>query len=133
MYGISSYLTSQETKAEGHVNIIGYRIIPDENINPGKYGFKLLPESGVPHLFSSHDKMAIRGWITALLKLKIDYCAEGAYLLVTGSYIMALYARTQSPQRPQLIFLLSPWRLPRLWIRRHALHHQLLSGRHCEP
>jgi hypothetical protein len=88
VYGIRPYFTSQETKVEGHVNTIDYRIVPDENINPGKYGFRMLHESGAVHLFSTTDRTAIRGWITALLKLKVEYSEQSAYLLLTPSYIL---------------------------------------------
>ena len=40
------------------------------------------------HLFSSHDKTVIRGWITALLKLKIDYSFESEYLLSSRNLIL---------------------------------------------
>jgi hypothetical protein len=86
--GIRSCLISQETKVEGHVNTIDYRIVPDENINPGKYGFRMVHESGAIHLFSTNDRTVIRGWIRALLKLKIENREQSAYLLSTPSYIM---------------------------------------------
>ena len=83
MYCFSSSLTLQETKVEGHINTIDYHIIPDENINPGRYGFKLEHDSNPTHFLSSDSKPAIRGWITALLKLKIDHDRASTYHLVT--------------------------------------------------
>ena len=63
---------SQETKIKGYVNIVGYRIVADENIDPGRYGFKLLHESDRDYYFSSDEQMAIREWMKALMKATID-------------------------------------------------------------
>ena len=65
-------LTSQETKVKGYINIVGYRMLADENIDPGKYGFKLLHESDRSHFFSSDEQMVIREWMRALMKATID-------------------------------------------------------------
>lgn len=65
-------LTSQETKVKGYINIVGYRMFADENIDPGKYGFKLLHESDRSHFFSSDEQMVIREWMRALMKATID-------------------------------------------------------------
>ncbi|KAH9983046.1 hypothetical protein BJV74DRAFT_989158 [Russula compacta] len=61
-----------ETKIKGYVNIVGYRIVADENIDPGRYGFKLLHESDRDYYFSSDEQMAIREWMKALMKATID-------------------------------------------------------------
>jgi hypothetical protein len=68
----STYLTSQETKIKGYINIVGYRMVADENIDPGRYGFKLLHDSDRPHFFSSDEQMVIREWMRALMKATID-------------------------------------------------------------
>ena len=68
----STCLTSQETKVKGYINIVGYRMFADENIDPGKYGFKLLHESDRSHFFSSDEQMVIREWMRALMKATID-------------------------------------------------------------
>lgn len=62
---------SQQAKVEGDINIISYRIVPDENIDPGSYGFKLERGSDYAHYFSSNDRMVVRDWMKALLKPSI--------------------------------------------------------------
>ena len=94
MYWIPSYLASQETKVEGYVNATGYRILPDENINPGRYGFKLEHDLKPAHFFSSKDRTAIRGWITVLMKIQIGYDCASMYRLNTLSYTTILRTRT---------------------------------------
>jgi hypothetical protein len=63
---------ASETKIKGYINIMGYRMAADENIDPGKYGFKLLHESDRSHFFSSDEQMVIREWMRALMKATID-------------------------------------------------------------
>ncbi|KAJ1026941.1 hypothetical protein NDA16_002234 [Ustilago loliicola] len=48
-------------KIKGYVNMKGYKVIADENTNPGKYGFKILHETEKPHYFSSEDPILFEG------------------------------------------------------------------------
>jgi hypothetical protein len=47
-------------------------MIADENVDPGKYGFRLLHDSDRSHFFSSDEQMVVRGWMRALMKATID-------------------------------------------------------------
>ena len=47
-------------------------MVADENIDPGKYGFKLLHDSDRSHFFSSDEQLIVRGWMRALMKATID-------------------------------------------------------------
>lgn len=58
-------------KIKGYVNMKGYKVIADENTNPGKYGFKILHETEKPHYFSSEDPILVREWMKALMKSTI--------------------------------------------------------------
>lgn len=60
------------SKIKGYVSMKGYKVIADENTNPGKYGFKILHESEKPHYFSSDDGLLVRDWMKALMKATID-------------------------------------------------------------
>ncbi|KAK0230188.1 hypothetical protein IW262DRAFT_1336895 [Armillaria fumosa] len=64
-----------ETKIKGYINIIGYRVTVDENVNPGKYGFRIEHEHDKMHFFSSDEKVIIRDWMKAIMKATIarDY------------------------------------------------------------
>ncbi|KAJ3862371.1 hypothetical protein EV359DRAFT_45309 [Lentinula novae-zelandiae] len=64
-----------ETKIKGYINIIGYKVTVDENVNPGKYGFRIEHENDKTHFFSSEEKVVIREWMKAIMKATIgrDY------------------------------------------------------------
>jgi PH domain len=74
-------LALQETKLKGYVHIVGYRIVADENVDPGRYGFKLTHESDRAHFFSSDDHTVIREWMKALMKATIDRDYSSAFHL----------------------------------------------------
>lgn len=61
----------EATKIKGYIAMKGYKVIADENTNPGKYGFKLLHETEKPHYFSSENPLLIREWMKALIKSTI--------------------------------------------------------------
>lgn len=61
-----------ETRIKGYVNVVGYKIIPDENIRPGSYGFKMMHDNDKTHYFSSDSQLIIREWMKALMKTSID-------------------------------------------------------------
>ncbi|KAH8118838.1 hypothetical protein DFH11DRAFT_1569588 [Phellopilus nigrolimitatus] len=67
--------SKSETKIKGYINIVGYKVIVDENINPGKYGFRLIHEQERTHYFSSDTSITVRDWMKALMKATIgrDY------------------------------------------------------------
>lgn len=72
----------QETKLKGYVNIKGYRVIADKDINPGKFGFGIHHASEKSYFFSSENQIVIREWMKALKKATIsrDYrstCLHG--------------------------------------------------------
>jgi len=64
-----------ETKIKGYVNIIGYKVTVDENVNPGKYGFRIDHDHFKTHYFSSDEKTIVRDWMKAIMKATIgrDY------------------------------------------------------------
>ncbi|KAG6868912.1 hypothetical protein C0993_007686 [Termitomyces sp. T159_Od127] len=68
-------LSSVETKIKGYVNILGYKVTVDENVNPGRYGFRIDHEHDKTHYFSSDEKSTIRDWMKAIMKATIgrDY------------------------------------------------------------
>ncbi|KAG6810375.1 hypothetical protein H0H92_012109 [Tricholoma furcatifolium] len=65
----------QETKIKGYINIMGYKVTVDENVNPGRYGFRIDHDSDKTHYFSSDEKGVIRDWMKAIMKATIgrDY------------------------------------------------------------
>jgi hypothetical protein len=66
--------TEHEDRVKGNIDLRGYRVIVDENTNPGSYGFRL-SGGDKPHAFSSSEQTVIREWMKALMKATIarDY------------------------------------------------------------
>ncbi|KAK0524738.1 hypothetical protein OC842_005738 [Tilletia horrida] len=58
-------------KIKGYVSMKGYKVIADENVNPGRYGFRLIADAEKPHYFSSDDPILVREWMKALMKSTI--------------------------------------------------------------
>ena len=75
--GVVNVLTTpvQETKIKGYVNIVGYKVVADENIDPGRYGFRIVHETDKTHFFSYDEQAAVREWMKAIMKATIgrDY------------------------------------------------------------
>lgn len=65
----------QETKIKGYVNIVGYKVVADENVDPGRYGFRIVHETDKTHFFSSDEQAVVREWMKAIMKATIgrDY------------------------------------------------------------
>lgn len=59
--------------------MIGYKVMADGNANPGEYGFKIVHDNEPSHFFSSEDKMAVREWMKALLKVAISRDISSAF------------------------------------------------------
>ncbi|PCH40745.1 hypothetical protein WOLCODRAFT_136965 [Wolfiporia cocos MD-104 SS10] len=67
--------SKSESKIKGYINIVGYKVIADENVDPGRYGFRIVHDSDKTHYFSSDEQLVIREWMKALMKATItrDY------------------------------------------------------------
>ena len=74
--------TSQETKIKGYINIVGYKVVVDENIDPGRYGFKIIHDSDKTHFFSHDEQMVIREWMKALMKATISRDFSSQFFLL---------------------------------------------------
>ncbi|CAG8450047.1 14009_t:CDS:2 [Funneliformis caledonium] len=67
------YLQDDKTmKTKGHINLTGYRVIPDENIYQGKYGFKLVHDTERPHFFAHENLATTKAWMKAIIKSTIE-------------------------------------------------------------
>ena len=54
------------------INIYGYKVVADDTINPGRYGFRIIHEVNKPHAFASDEHAVVRDWMKALMKATID-------------------------------------------------------------
>ncbi|KAG1473141.1 hypothetical protein G6F56_001120 [Rhizopus delemar] len=57
---------------KGVINLRGYRIIPDETIQPGKYSFKAQHEQERTFYFYTDEASDIKKWMTSLMKSTIS-------------------------------------------------------------
>jgi len=64
-----------ETRIKGYIHIIGYKVTVDENVDPGRYGFRIDHDADKTHFFSSEEKSVVRDWMKAIMKATIgrDY------------------------------------------------------------
>lgn len=68
----------QEVKIKGYINIVGYKVIADENVDPGRYGFRIVHDTDKTHFFSSDEQIVVREWMKAIMKATIgrDYSSK---------------------------------------------------------
>lgn len=52
----------------------------DENVNPGRYGFRIEHDNDKTHYFSSDEKMVIRDWMKAIMKATIGRDYTSAFI-----------------------------------------------------
>ncbi|GAA6039658.1 hypothetical protein JCM8097_002239 [Rhodosporidiobolus ruineniae] len=72
------YLKSeQEQKAKGVIDLTGYRVLSDESIKPGEFGFKIVHDRERPHYFAAAEQITVRTWMKEIMKATIlrDYSA----------------------------------------------------------
>lgn len=69
----------QETKIKGYINIIGYKVVADEKVDPGRYGFKMVHDSDKTHFFSHDEQLVVREWMKALIKSTISRDFNSVY------------------------------------------------------
>ncbi|CAG8783351.1 35416_t:CDS:2, partial [Racocetra persica] len=72
LFYFQSDKTAQTSRLKGTINIMGYRVIPDENILQGKYGFKLVHDTERAHYFAHENLGKIREWMKAIMKATIS-------------------------------------------------------------
>ncbi|GAA5871266.1 hypothetical protein JCM8547_007237 [Rhodosporidiobolus lusitaniae] len=102
------YLKSeQEQKAKGVIDLTGYRVLSDENIRPGEFGFKIVHDRGRPHYFAAAEQITVRDWMKEIMKATIlrDYSApvvsscDIEVLPLEVAQTMTPYPRPPTPTR----------------------------------
>jgi hypothetical protein len=71
----------QDAKFKGYINLTGYKIIADENANPGSYGFRIIHDKEPTHFFSMQDQYQVREWMSCnspgrIVRRCADHVAE---------------------------------------------------------
>ncbi|RIA79537.1 hypothetical protein C1645_794147 [Glomus cerebriforme] len=72
LYYLKSDKSLQKSRIKGQIDLNGYKIISDENVYQGKYGFKLVHDTERPYFFVHEDLETMRGWIKAIMKSTIE-------------------------------------------------------------
>ena len=57
---------------KGYINIRGYKVVADDTINPGRYGFRIVHDVSKPHAFASDEHAVAREWMKALMNATIE-------------------------------------------------------------
>lgn len=89
---------------KGIINLRGYRIIPDETIQPGKYSFKAQHEEERTFYFYTDVDISMKAWISSLMKATIsrDFTAP----VLSSSMIPTVsldIARRMRPRPPSVL------------------------------
>lgn len=89
---------------KGIINLRGYRIVPDETIQPGQYSFKAQHEEERTFYFYTELDTSMKAWISSLMKSTIsrDFTAP----VLSSSMIPTVtldVARRMRPRPPSVL------------------------------
>lgn len=89
---------------KGIINLRGYRIVPDETIQPGQYSFKAQHEEERTFYFYTEVDTSMKAWISSLMKSTIsrDFTAP----VLSSSMISTVsldVARRMRPRPPSVL------------------------------
>jgi hypothetical protein len=76
----------QESKPDAYINIIGYKVVADENVDPGRYDFYITHDTLQSYYFSSDEQVIVRGWMKALIKANITRNENGKCVCSNSEY-----------------------------------------------
>ncbi|OBZ88420.1 Protein BOI2 [Choanephora cucurbitarum] len=98
------FKSPKDLRMKGIINLRGYRIIPDESIQPGKYSFKAQHFEERTFYFYTDTETSMRQWITPLMKATItrDFHAPvlSSHTIPTVSLSVA---RRMKPRPPSIL------------------------------
>lgn len=77
---------------------MGYKVVADENVDPGRYGFRIVHETDKTHFFSSEEQAAVREWMKAIMKATIGRDYSSAYPRL-GCHVLLTIHRTRGVLR----------------------------------
>ncbi|KAI9268478.1 hypothetical protein EDC94DRAFT_514032 [Helicostylum pulchrum] len=98
------FKSPKDVRMKGIINLRGYRIIPDETIQPGKYSFKAQHEEERTFYFYTDIDTSMKSWISSLMKATIsrDFSAP----VLSSSMIPTVsldVARRMRPRPPSVL------------------------------
>lgn len=96
---------------KGIINLRGYRVIPDESIQPGKYSFKAQHEEERTFYFYTDEESSMRAWMTSLMKATISRDLSAPVLSSRVIPTVSLEVARRMRPRPPSVLLYKPTKL----------------------
>ncbi|EPB83337.1 hypothetical protein HMPREF1544_09927 [Mucor circinelloides 1006PhL] len=98
------FKSPKDVRMKGIINLRGYKVIPDETIQPGKYSFKAQHEEERTFYFYTDLDTSMKSWISSLMKATIsrDFTAP----VLSSSMIPTVsldVARRMRPRPPSVL------------------------------
>ncbi|KAF9201278.1 polar growth protein [Haplosporangium sp. Z 27] len=96
------YMNSpKENASKDYINLIGYKIIQDENIYAGKYCFKAVHDELRNFYFYTESESEMKGWLKALMKVTIGRDPSAPVISSSNIPTIPLHvARKMAPRPP---------------------------------
>ncbi|KAG0033447.1 polar growth protein [Podila clonocystis] len=96
------YMNSPKDNAsKDYINLIGYKIVQDENIYAGKYCFKAVHEDLRNFYFYTESENDMKGWLKALMKVTIGRDPNAPVISSSNIPTIPLHvARKMAPRPP---------------------------------
>ncbi|KAK3815826.1 MAG: hypothetical protein J3R72DRAFT_427490 [Linnemannia gamsii] len=96
------YMNSPKDNAsKDYINLVGYKIIQDENIYAGKYCFKAVHEDLRNFYFYTESEQDMKGWLKALMKVTIGRDPSAPVISSSNIPTIPLHvARRMAPRPP---------------------------------
>ncbi|KAF9578777.1 polar growth protein, partial [Lunasporangiospora selenospora] len=96
------YMNSPKDNAsKDYINLVGYKIIQDENIYAGKYCFKAVHEDLRNFYFYTESEHDMKGWLKALMKVTIGRDPTAPVISSSNIATIPLHvARKMAPRPP---------------------------------
>ncbi|OZJ04839.1 hypothetical protein BZG36_02328 [Bifiguratus adelaidae] len=94
----------RESKLKGHINLRGYKILPDPSIHSGKYCFKAVHDRERNFIFYTDTEESLRAWLHALMKATIMRNLDSPVISSSNIETVSLeLAQKMKPRPPSLI------------------------------
>ncbi|KAG0057232.1 polar growth protein [Gryganskiella cystojenkinii] len=96
------YMNSpKDVASKDYINLIGYKIIQDENIYAGKYCFKAVHDELRNFFFYTESESDMKGWLKALMKVTIGRDPTAPVISSSNIPTISLHvARKMAPRPP---------------------------------
>ncbi|ORE07603.1 PH-domain-containing protein [Rhizopus microsporus var. microsporus] len=105
------FKSPKDVRMKGIINLRGYRVIPDESIQPGKYSFKAQHEEERTFYFYTDEESSMKAWMTSLMKATISRDLSAPVLSSRVIPTVSLEVARRMRPRPPSVLLYKPTKL----------------------